>query len=97
MLQCLALVGAGFLQIGVGTELICSTVIIGALSENANTNERLTMTNEQKSWFGEYKYTYKHLFTTSLTAPISSPGRIQFTWCSPRLFFLSQTDNFIRG
>jgi len=49
----LALVGAGFLQVGVGTELICSTVIIGALSDYSNKNEWLTMSDEQMSWFGE--------------------------------------------
>ncbi|XP_060837389.1 facilitated trehalose transporter Tret1-like isoform X2 [Rhopalosiphum padi] len=54
--QCLALVGAGFLQVGVGTQLICSTVIIGALSDNSNENEWLTMTIEQMSWFGSLLY-----------------------------------------
>lgn len=63
VLQCLALVGAGFLQVGVGTELICSTVIIGALLENSNENEWLTMTIEQQSWFGEHEYFYKYIFS----------------------------------
>ncbi|CAH1713748.1 facilitated trehalose transporter Tret1-like isoform X2 [Aphis gossypii] len=54
--QCLALVGAGFLQVGVGTQLICSTVIIGALLDRSNENERLTMTIEQMSWFGSLLY-----------------------------------------
>lgn len=66
LLQCLALVGAGFLQVGVGTELICSTVIIGALSDHSNENEWLTMTNEQMSWFGEYEYVFKHMFISYL-------------------------------
>lgn len=54
--QCIALVGAGFLQVGVGTELICSTVIIGALSDQSSENEWLTMTSEQISWFGSLLY-----------------------------------------
>lgn len=66
----MALVGAGFLQVGVGTELICSTIIIGALSNISNENELLVMNNKQMSWFGESDmFINKYVFTTSFTVP----------------------------
>lgn len=49
--------GAGFIQVGVGTELMCSTVIIGALPEKTaatTLNDELTMTSDEASWFGQY-------------------------------------------
>lgn len=54
--QCLAIIGASFLQVGIGAELICPTVIIGALPghEGNDEKEQLTMTTEQASWFGQY-------------------------------------------
>lgn len=61
MLQSLALAGPSFVQIGVGVEIICSTIIIGALSNNKNKNEHsLTLTSEQESWFGKYKHFNDH-------------------------------------
>lgn len=54
VLQSLALAGTCFVQIGLGVEMICSTVIIGALSNNKNKNEILTLTSDQESWFGKY-------------------------------------------
>lgn len=57
MLQCLALIGAGFIQVGVGTELMCSTVIIGALPEKTAAtalNNELAMTKDEASWFGQF-------------------------------------------
>jgi hypothetical protein len=49
--------GAGFIQVGVGTQLMCSTIIIGALPEKTAVtilNDELTMTNNEASWFGQY-------------------------------------------
>ncbi|XP_025416354.1 facilitated trehalose transporter Tret1-like [Sipha flava] len=57
--QCLALMGAGFIQVGVGTQLMCSTIIIGALPEKTAVtilNDELTMTNNEASWFGSLMY-----------------------------------------
>jgi len=68
--QCLALIGAGFLQVGVGTELICTTFIIGELSGgDSKENERLTMTDEEASWFGRYSLTGLHKFVISRAGP----------------------------
>lgn len=52
MLQCIASFGAGFIQIGMGAELICSTVIIGGLAEDEKNNDKksLTMTIDEQSW-----------------------------------------------
>lgn len=51
--------GAGFIQIGVGAELICTTFIIGELSNDSKENEQLTMTGEEESWFGKILKNFK--------------------------------------
>jgi hypothetical protein len=42
------------LQIELGVIVMISTIVIGALENNKNQNEFLTMTSEEASWFGEY-------------------------------------------
>jgi len=44
------------LQIELGVTVMISTIVIGALENNASKdqNEFLTMTSEEASWFGEY-------------------------------------------
>jgi len=44
------------MQIELGAQVMVSTVVIGALQNNTSkdTNEFLSMTNEEASWFGEY-------------------------------------------
>jgi len=44
------------LQIELGAQAMISTVVIGALENNAskNVNEFLSMTSEEASWVGEY-------------------------------------------
>jgi len=52
----MAISGVWFLQIELGAVVMVSTIVIGALENNASkdVNEFLTMTNEEASWFGEY-------------------------------------------
>jgi len=57
--QSLALVGICFVQIGLGVEMICSTIIIGALSvENKSEDEWLSLTSDQASWFGSLLFLF---------------------------------------
>ncbi|XP_025416373.1 facilitated trehalose transporter Tret1-like [Sipha flava] len=56
--QCLALTGSCLLQTGIGIEIICLTIIIGALSTNKNQNEFLTVTSDQASWFGSLLFLF---------------------------------------
>lgn len=64
LLQSVALVGTYFIQIGLGIEMISSTVIIGALAGNSrDKNETLTLTSEEQSWFGKVHDKY-HLCRT---------------------------------
>ncbi|XP_022182945.1 facilitated trehalose transporter Tret1-like [Myzus persicae] len=59
--QCWAISGAWLLQIELGIQVITSTIVIGALENNASIdkNEFLTITSEEASWFGSLS----HLFT----------------------------------
>jgi len=43
------------MQIELGTQVMISTIVIGALENNASKdeNELLTITSEEASWFGE--------------------------------------------
>lgn len=52
----MAISGVWFLQIELGAVVMVSTIVIGALENNAtkDVNEFLTMTSEEASWFGEY-------------------------------------------
>lgn len=54
--QCWAISGVWFLQIELGAQAMISTVVIGALENNASkdANEFLSITSEEASWFGEY-------------------------------------------
>lgn len=61
-LQSLALAGPCFIQIGIGIELTCSTIIIGALAIDNSKNGLPPLTNEQASWFGKMTYFYTKLF-----------------------------------
>ncbi|KAF0768127.1 facilitated trehalose transporter Tret1-like [Aphis craccivora] len=59
--QCWAISGVWLLQIELGIHVITSTIVIGALENNASRekNEFLTITREEASWFGSLS----HLFT----------------------------------
>jgi len=71
MLQSLALTGTCFIQIGIGVEMICSTIIIGALStKNRTKGEWLTLTPEQESWFGTYVYKKKKVVLFVYTSSV---------------------------
>lgn len=56
VLQCWAISGVWLLQIELGIHVITSTIVIGALENNASRekNEFLTITREEASWFGKY-------------------------------------------
>lgn len=56
VIQCWALSGVWLLQIELGVQVITSTIVIGALENNAsrNKNEFLTITREEASWFGKH-------------------------------------------
>ncbi|VVC30787.1 Sugar transporter, conserved site,Major facilitator superfamily domain,Major facilitator, sugar [Cinara cedri] len=66
--QCLAIIGASFIQVCIGIELLCTTIIIGALqSDPRDEKEWLTMSNEEASWFGSLLY-----LSTPLGSALSS-------------------------
>lgn len=56
ILQCWAISGVWLLQIELGIQVITSTIVIGALENNASRdkNEFLTITREEASWFGKH-------------------------------------------
>ncbi|XP_015374830.1 PREDICTED: facilitated trehalose transporter Tret1-like isoform X2 [Diuraphis noxia] len=57
----LALAGPCFIQIGIGIELTCSTIIIGALASDKSKNGLQPLTNEQASWFGSLLFLFTPL------------------------------------
>ncbi|CAI6369535.1 unnamed protein product [Macrosiphum euphorbiae] len=61
--QCWAISGAWLLQIDLGIQVITSTIVIGALENNAfkDKNEFLTITSEEASWFGSLQYLFTPL------------------------------------
>ncbi|XP_015374843.1 PREDICTED: facilitated trehalose transporter Tret1-like isoform X2 [Diuraphis noxia] len=58
--QCWAISGAWFLQIELGAQVMISTIVIGALENNASkdSNEFLRMTSEEASWFASLLYLF---------------------------------------
>ncbi|XP_050530608.1 facilitated trehalose transporter Tret1-like isoform X2 [Daktulosphaira vitifoliae] len=56
--QCVAILGACFLQVGIGTEMMSPTIIIGTLVNNTVTDihDPMYLTMEQASWFGSLLY-----------------------------------------
>ncbi|XP_022182980.1 facilitated trehalose transporter Tret1-like [Myzus persicae] len=58
--QCWAISGVWFLQIELGAQLMVSTVVIGALQNDASkdSNEVLSITDEEASWFGSLLYLF---------------------------------------
>ncbi|XP_050429976.1 facilitated trehalose transporter Tret1-like [Adelges cooleyi] len=62
--QCYAIVGACFVQIGIGCQIMLPTIIIGSLEKNefangtneSNRDEFLIMSTKQASWFGSLLY-----------------------------------------
>lgn len=60
-LRSLALAGPCFIQIGIGIELTCSTIIIGALANDKNKNGLQPLTDEQASWFGSLLFLFTPL------------------------------------
>ncbi|XP_060841085.1 facilitated trehalose transporter Tret1-like [Rhopalosiphum padi] len=61
--QCWAISGVWFLQIELGVTVMISTIVIGALENNASKdqNEFLTMTSEEASWFASLLYLFTPL------------------------------------
>ncbi|KAE9527569.1 hypothetical protein AGLY_012849 [Aphis glycines] len=59
--QSLALAGPCFIQIGIGIELTCSTIIIGALANDKNKNGLQPLTDDQASWFGSLLFLFTPL------------------------------------
>ncbi|XP_060881201.1 facilitated trehalose transporter Tret1-like [Metopolophium dirhodum] len=58
--QCWAISGVWFLQLQLGTQVMISTVVIGALENNASNdaNESLSITSEEASWFASLLYLF---------------------------------------
>ncbi|KAL5234542.1 hypothetical protein ACI65C_001952 [Semiaphis heraclei] len=58
--QCWAISGVWFLQIELGAQAMISTVVIGALENNASkdANEFLSITSEEASWFASLIYLF---------------------------------------
>lgn len=57
MLQCLALSGVCFLEIGIGAQAMIPTIVIGPLQGNGTSTDEtefLTITSEEATWFGKY-------------------------------------------
>ncbi|XP_003242627.1 facilitated trehalose transporter Tret1 isoform X6 [Acyrthosiphon pisum] len=59
--QSLALAGPCFIQTGIGIEITCSTIIIGALASNKSNNGLPPLTDEQASWFGSLLFLFTPL------------------------------------
>ncbi|XP_029346023.1 facilitated trehalose transporter Tret1 isoform X2 [Acyrthosiphon pisum] len=57
----LALAGPCFIQTGIGIEITCSTIIIGALASNKSNNGLPPLTDEQASWFGSLLFLFTPL------------------------------------